>query len=162
MNRTAKTVLGVALVAVAAFGARMLLFGPSDRELIHQALDESIVAGKEGRPGGVLDYLSQSLTVNSEQLVDRRQIADFVRKAKPDVTLGPISPEIQGDMATVLTSVQVKFSGFGMSVDKEIPKVTITLRKESAVKWLVFPASQWRIVSVTVPSESLEGLVPSF
>ncbi len=162
MGKTARILLGLTGLAIVALILRMTLFGPSDRTLIDQALAESIQAGKEGRPGGVLEYLSQSFTFNSDQIVDRRQVADFIRKAKPEVTLGTIDPEIKGDRAEVTTSAHVKVSGLGMSIDRQIPKVTIELKRESAVKWLVFPSSQWRVVSVTAPPESLADLLPSF
>lgn len=162
MGKTARIVSGLIGLALIAFVLRMTLFGASDRVLIDEALAESVQAGKEGRPGGVLEYLSQSFTFNSDQLVDRRQVADFIRKAKPDVTLGSIDPEIKGDSAEVVTSAHVKVSGFGQSIDRQIPKVTIVLQRENATKWLVFPSKQWRVVSVTAPADSLGDILPSF
>lgn len=162
MGKTAKIIVGLVILGLGVLALRMTLFGPSDRELINQALAESVQAGKEGRPGGVLEFLSQNLTYNGEQVVDRRQIADFVRKAKPEVQFGQIDPEIRGEDAQVETSAHVKVSGFGISIDRQIPKVTIVLKRERATRWLVFPSSQWRIVSVSASPEALSDLLPSF
>ncbi|HZH98180.1 MAG TPA: hypothetical protein VEX38_04350, partial [Fimbriimonadaceae bacterium] len=60
----------VAVLAVVFLGmayAAGVFGGPSDKEQIQTALDEAILASKEGRPGGVLDYLSQNFKVNEEQ-----------------------------------------------------------------------------------------------
>jgi len=162
MSRIAKAVLAVVGVVVAITAVKVILFQPSDSQLIETALNESIRAGKEGRPGGVLEYLSRSLTVNSEAMVDRKSIADFVRRAKPDVILRNMRASVEGDRATVVTPVLVKFEGLGMSMEREIPDVTITLQKERGTKWLVLPVTQWRIVEVSGSLESLSGLVQGF
>jgi hypothetical protein len=154
---------GLAVAAVAAALASMWLFQPSDEELIRQALDESVAAGREGRPGGVLEYLSQSFQINTQEPVRRSDIARVVRLNRPKVTLGPWQPRIAGDLAVVETSADVELGGLdgggGGAFDAlKLPKtqfrldsVTIRLRRETDRRWLVVPVKKWRVISVSAP-----------
>lgn len=134
----------------------------SDAELIRNSLDESLRAGREGRPGGVLEFLSRSLTVNDGESVSRRQIARFVRDSKPKVTVENRKPVISpdGETAVILTNVSVNVDYLGMKLDRELPNVEINFRKEPDTQFLVFPATKWRIVSVTAPTLDMSQLLP--
>src|SRR3712207_3308413 len=94
-------------LALAIFGVLVLLIGgriiyglltrPDDQTLIAQALDESIEASKEGRPGGVLDLLSEELKLNEQQVGTKRQIADYIRRFRPEVTVENKKALVTGD-----------------------------------------------------------------
>jgi hypothetical protein len=142
--------------------AAMWLFQPSDEELIRQALEESVAAGREGRPGGVLEYLSESFQINTQEPVRRSDIARVVRLNRPNVTLGPWKSRIAGDLAVVQTSADVELggvdSGGGAFDALKLPKmqfrldsVTIRLRRETDRRWLIVPVKKWRVISVSAP-----------
>lgn len=141
----------LAASAVLLFLAFGLLDKRSDRQLIQEALNESIRASKEGRPGSVLEYLSKSLTFNSEQAGNRQEIGKFIRASRPDVFLQNREPIVRGDTAQLVTPVRIKMSLLGASLDRTIPNVTITLSKEGATKWLIFPTARWRVTNVDAP-----------
>jgi hypothetical protein len=121
----------------------------SDKQLIQEAIDESVLASKEGRPGGVLEYISNSFTMNQEGPVDRREIAKFIKESKPDVEVGPFEPNVTGDVATIRADVSVKISTFGPQI--QLPGVSVKFRKEHATRWLLFPTKKWRIVEAIAP-----------
>ena len=87
MDKRIRTTLIVAGIAGVLLVARAMLFGPSDRELIDAAVKESVLASREGRPGGVLEYLSNSFTLNSESGLDRKEISRFIKSGKPEVVI---------------------------------------------------------------------------
>lgn len=125
-----------------------MFFGPSDRQLIKEALDESVKASREGRPGGVMDYLSSSLKFNEEDTGSRSEIADYVKRARPDIVIEDTTPTISGDTATVVSPVTVTFSLGPASQPVRIERVEITLAKETGTRFLILPAPKWRIRDV--------------
>jgi len=152
MDKRIRTTLIVAGIAGVLLVARAMLFGPSDRELIDAAVKESVLASREGRPGGVLEYLSNSFTLNSESGLDRKEISRFIKSGKPEVVIRNPQPVINGESAEIVTPVHVKFDYLAFKYDQDIPEVRILLQKESATKWLVVPTKKWKIVSVTAPN----------
>lgn len=160
MDKRLRNVLIVAGIAGVLLFARALLFGPSDRQLIDAAVKESVLASREGRPGGVLEYLSNSFTLNSESGLDRKEISRFIKSGKPEVVIRNPEPVISGETAEIVTPVHVKFDYLAFKYDQEIPKVVIQLQKESATKWLVIPTKTWKIVSVTAPDIATTDFVP--
>ena len=59
-------VVGVVLLL---FGGKYVIatyFGPSDEALVKSALAEAVKASKEGRPGGVLDHITDHFKMNSD------------------------------------------------------------------------------------------------
>ena len=121
---------------------------PSDDELIRQALVEAGTGGRDGTPGGVMEYLSRGLTLNDQAAGSRAEIADFIRKAKPEVTFGEIKPTITGDQARVITPVTLSMSLFGASQTQTFSNVEITLQREMGTTYGVIPTPRWRIASV--------------
>ena len=127
------------------------VFGPSDKQLIKEALDVSIKASREGRPGGVMEHLSHSLKYNEEQVGDRTSVADYVKRARPDVIIQDPRPTISGDTAIIVSPVTVKMEMGPVSFPIQIERAVITLSKETGRKFLVFPAPVWRITSIKAP-----------
>lgn len=138
-------------------GFALLRPRPSDEELIGRALDESIRASREGRPGSVLDLLSPSLTVNEEGVPYRREIAEFVRKSRPDVEVRNRKPTISGDVATIESPVRVSSSLPAVPLEHTFERVVITLEKERTREWLVLPGRRWRVTKVTIPEFDVRG-----
>ncbi|MBV6457774.1 MAG: hypothetical protein HONBIEJF_00894 [Fimbriimonadaceae bacterium] len=158
MKRTGWIVAVVVAAVITFFGFR----GPSDRELIDQAITESTRAGREGRPGGVLEYLSKSLKVNQiEYSGSRFDISRFVRESRPDVQLDNRVVEVDEAAGTAIVTASAKVSAsiFGMGeISREIDKVRVHLERQDSRKWLLFPAKIWRIVSVDAPNVDIPSL----
>lgn len=142
-----KWTLGIGAGVIVAALCVPMFFGPSDSKLVREAVDESIKASRDGRPGGVMDYLSRNLKVNEEDVGNRLEIARYIKASRPDIVLQNPTPVIQGDTAKVITPATVTFS-FGNTQPMTIDKVEITLAKETGTRYLVFPAPKWRIVDV--------------
>jgi hypothetical protein len=154
-----KFAIGVVIVLLAIVGLKavMTMNGPSDQVLVRQALTEAIKASKEGRAGGVMDYLSDQLKLN-DQSPERRQIAEFIKNSHPDISVEHPDPVVrEGDgTAQINSPVAIKFSlPMGATIDKTIPNVTMKFEREDARTWLVIPTKQWRLVEVTVPQASI-------
>jgi hypothetical protein len=154
MNKRVWAIVAIVAVAGVLLLLRSSLFGPSDRQLIREAVEQSAQASREGRPGGVLEYLSKSLTFNDIPAESRAEIAKFISQSKPEVEIRNPEPVISGNTAEIVTPVQVKFSYLAFSFDQEIPNVRIVLQKEAGTKWLIVPTKKWRIVSITAPEIS--------
>ena len=144
-------IIASSAVVLAGLTVLFIVTAPSDEDLIRAALEESVQASRDGRAGGVLGHLSPSLTFNGMPVASRAEIADFVRKSRPDVELGPVEPVIEGNVATVVTSVRINVSFLGYSADQKLSGVQIRLARETGVRWLLFPGTKWRISEVTVP-----------
>lgn len=133
--------------------------GPSDKERIQTALNESIQASKEGRSGGVLEYLTDQFSINDQDVGNRRQIGAMIRDSKPDVEITRREPEIFDDNAKIVSPVRVKAKMLGQEFDYSFEDVTILFKKEPSRAWLVLPTHTWRLDKVYLP----EGTVlPSF
>jgi hypothetical protein len=124
----------------------------SDADLISQALDEALQGAKEGKPGPVLDFISGQATLDGQGGASNAQIAEFIRKNKPEVNIPQRTPKIRGDEAAIVSPVTVNVQVLTFKQDLKIENVVIRLKRESATKWGVFPTSRWRIASVETGS----------
>lgn len=128
------------------------VWGPSDQAMIDRALSESVQASKEGRPGGVMDYLADRLKVNSDEF-GSRQVANFIKDSHPDIVI-PRSPAVvSGDQARITTPVSVKASYLGFSIDRKIDNVSLIFQRSEAHEWLFIPVKKWRLSQVLVPQD---------
>lgn len=146
---------------IGAFAGYAAFFGPDDRELIHEALAESIVASREGKPGGVLEYLSRDLTFNDEPVQGNAEISRVISMSRPDVRVINAEPEIFGDRAQIVSPVEIKLSIPGVGVNQRLERVIITFSKEPGTRWLVLPYPKWRISGVStgdIDVSRFEGL----
>lgn len=152
-------VIGVIAVSVVLFIAilRFTVFAPApnDRKLIIEALNESIQASKEGRPGGVLDLLSQKFKINESSPGSRMDIAKFIRDSKPDVEIANENPIVSGDSARIDTPVRVKVDYLNQKMDVPIDNVTLVFQRESGRKYLFIPETRWRLTDVLVPNNAI-------
>lgn len=141
------------LVGGLAFARHMgWIFGESDQVLIERALDESIQASKEGRPGGVMDFLSRELTFNEQQVGNWREVSRFIREQRPDVEVQDRKVVLLGDdRAEMRSPVRLSLKVLGFSQSVTIPEVRIEFEKESGRRYVVFPDRRWRVVRVHAP-----------
>lgn len=140
----------VGLFTFVGFG--MGWFGPkvSDEDQIRVALQDSIRASREGRGGGVLEYLSREFEVNGNKY-GTGAIADQVRKTKPDVTVMKTEPNVIGQLATLDSPVELSLTLPNMKFN--LSKVHFVFEKEESRKWGLFPAHEWKLSKVEVPDE---------
>lgn len=153
-----KIAIGVGVFALLLALAAPFVFAPSDKDLISEALKESIKASREGRPGGVMEYLSGSLKYNQESVSDRGSVADYIKMARPDVIVEDPRPTITGDTATITSPVTVSMEVGPMSFPMRIERAVITFSKETGRKYLILPAPVWRITSISAPEVDMSQL----
>lgn len=146
-----KWIIGSAVVVLLALLAAPMIFRPSDDVLIKEALDESVKASREGRPGGVMDYLSSSLKFNDDDSASRGEIAQYIKRAKPDIVIANPAATINGETASVVSPVTVTFSWGPVSKPIQLDNVEILLAKETGTKFLVVPTVKWRIREIKAP-----------
>lgn len=146
MKRVAIAIGSVLLLAVLA---APFVFAPNDKELIKTAVEESIKASEEGRPGGVLEYISSSMKFNDEG-VDKSSVAQYIKMARPDIKILDPTPSIDGDTATIVSPVVVTMRLGPMETPTRLDRVVITLNRETGRKFFVLPAPVWRVRSVKV------------
>lgn len=154
MNKGLK--IGIALIVIALLALILpmaLSPGKNDQVLIEEALAESIKAGREGRPGSVLDLLSQSFEINGQEVANRNQIARAIRDYKPDVTLERTLAEVQGDTASITSPLKLKLQP-PLNAEYNVPNVVLEFQRENTTKLLIFPDKKWKLTKVTVPPES--------
>ena len=144
-------IIASSAVVLAGLTILFIVTAPSDEELIRTAFEEAVQASRDGEPGGVLEHISRSLTFNGIPVGSRSEIADVIRRIKPDVELGSFEPVIEGDVATVVADVRFNGSFLTYTVDETIHGVQIKLAKEPGTRWLLLPGHRWRISEITMP-----------
>ena len=146
---------GIAGIGLLIFvGVGLFAPQPSDDELIQKALDEAVTAGKEGRPGSVLDFLASDFEVNGQRF-STGEIAARIRKMKPDMKFSNRTPTVTGETASLTSSVALSLA-IGPSVN--IDGVEVKFEKRPATRMLIFPSKKWQVTDVEVPEEAYEQL----
>jgi hypothetical protein len=142
--------LAVLLIALGAIRLGFFSKGPSDSELIRTAMNDAVVAAKEGRAGPVLDFLSDQVTLNDMMTPTKTQIANYIRQNKPEVVVKAEEPVVSGDSASMVTEVHVVVPVPGGSAySQNFKNVTLLFKREAGVQWLILPAKAWRLTKVT-------------
>lgn len=156
-QRVLVTIVSLAVLAIAG----LLLFSrdPSDEQQIRDALRDSIQAGKEGRPGGMLEILSRDFNYDSIPFEQAQAVQRYIRDGKPDVTIDNWLPEIDGDLAVIKTSATVKV-GIPFNTSFTFPDCTLTFRRERASKFLIFPGTKWRLWRADTRNAAASDLIP--
>lgn len=136
---------------------------PDDKAQILQALEAMRIASLEGRPGGVLEYISDSVELPDQPENQwygnspKAQIARFLRQAEiRSIEISNTKVELYGDLAQVTCSVRADlyYPAFG-DMPISFNNVVIEFRRESSRRLLVVPDSTWRVVRfqpVSLPS----------
>ncbi|MFZ4508955.1 MAG: hypothetical protein ACOYON_14800 [Fimbriimonas sp.] len=153
MDTKVKVFVGIVLVSAIFIGkAISMAGGPNDEAQIQDALAASIEASREGRAGGVMDKLSTKFRINNEIPASFRQIAQFIKDAKPDITVAPATPVVSGDEAKMKTSVDFRMKMGDSESKQKFDDVTLIFRKEAAREWVVIPSHKWRLAEVEAGS----------
>lgn len=154
MKRKWNAIVLFAVGVAIAFGL-YVSFGPKpdDQVQIQNALQSAIEAGREGRPGSVLEQLSNSFEINGQQILNRTEVARFIRDQKPDVKVEKTLANVEGDFAVIETPITLEMSG-PLKVKSTIPNVRIEFRREQSRTLLLFPSREWKLSRVEVPPES--------
>ena len=160
MNKILRVVAVVLVVFVVARVGLVLTAHPSDRQQIQEELNRSIEASKEGRPGGVLDMISDKLTFNDQDASENiGQVAEFIKKQHPDVSVENPEPIVTGDVAQIVSPVDLKIDFLGQERSVHLKDVVMIFHREPATRSLVFPTSQWRLSEVKSQSAVNSNIV---
>lgn len=156
-------VFGVVATLVLLLVLRLTLFAPqpNDQALIAQALADSIQASKEGRPGVVLDKLSDRFKVNNASVGSRFDIAKFIRDSKPEITVANRTAVVSGDIAKINSPVQVNINFLNQKFDINAENVTFVFAREDSRTWLIFPTREWKLTDVLVPEDAIPKNYPA-
>jgi hypothetical protein len=140
------------LLLIARIGIGLSSRG-SDKHQIQEALQRSIQASKDGRPGGVLQLLSDRLTFNGQDAKgNMSDVAQFIVKQRPDVEVENSEPVVTGDEARILSPIDIKLDFFGQTKSVHLKQVELVFRKEPVMRYLVFPGSEWKLSDVRAPN----------
>jgi hypothetical protein len=126
-----------------------------DKTQIKEALAEAIKASKEGRPGSVIDKLSENFKVNEES-PGSSQIAGFVKNHHPEVDIKDTDPIVSSDTAQINSDITVKLDL--MPGGWNFKDAQIQFKKEAAMDWWIFPTSKWHLSAVRVRPEDMPNL----
>jgi hypothetical protein len=135
---------------------------PSDETLILQALDEAILASREGRPGGVLDLISSDFRVNDQQEISRRQVIDAVKKSRPKIEVMERDVLVSGEEARIDSAIRATANFLGIERSFNLNEVSLQFRQESDREWLIIPVKKWRLHTVFVPESAYADMVGQF
>lgn len=159
MSRATGIVFAFVGIAALATILRLTLFADRtpDRILIQQALKESIEAGKEGRPGSVVELLSREFEVNGYK-PGASEVSRLVKQYKPEVEVLNQEPSVLGDRADLVSPVRLKLKVAVASQSFDIKDVKFQFEKEHGTQWLFFPTKEWKLRSVELPEDVMNQL----
>lgn len=161
MGNLVKVLLGVAAVIVIALGIWWVTGTKvDDQKLIAKALDDAVEAGRQGRPGGVLENLSFNISVNgTDYSGQQRQIGDFIKKNNPDVSFENKRAVVTENEATIVTPAVIKLSLLGNNMQRHVDNVTLIFRKEDDREWLIFPTRRWKLAQMRIPDTAIADFI---
>ena len=160
--KRAYVVLALVLLIVVGFRVVTATLGrKDDATLIKDSLRQSLEASRKGEAGGVLDLLSNSITLNGEtQSGVTSQVADFIRKQRPDVEVQNQQPIVTGDEARITSPITIKADLPIVGTQSiQMRDVVLTFQRETGRTLLVLPVTKWRLTGITAPPDALSGLV---
>lgn len=134
----------------------------SDEEQIRMALEEMRRASLEGRPGGVLEWVSRSFQTPIAGEWDyrspRQALADALRRSDVEaLTVENVQVEVMGDSARVRCEVRARISYIQQEVMFSGP-LELEFRREVHRRLLVIPERRWMVVSAFVdPNQIMIG-----
>jgi hypothetical protein len=144
----------VAVLGILGFNLYQTFGRPTtDAQLIDEALERSLRDSKEGKPGSALDLLSKRFSINQNELgYDRASIADYIRKAKPDIEVPERHTRVFGDEARVTSPVNLRMEPLG---ERAIPEVTMIFQRQDDRAYGIIPVRRWKLVDVRIPDIAL-------
>jgi hypothetical protein len=161
MTNTGKAVAALLGLAVILGGIKIglsLSNKPSDEKLIHQALNDALEASRKGKPGGVMDFLSNQLKFNDQSIGDQSQIAKVIKESHPEITVADEKVLVTGDEARIVSPVDLKANIFGQSLDQHIDNVTLVFHKEEGRDYFFIPTPKWRLSEVRLPENQVPNV----
>ena len=161
MNRSVKAVGAIGVAILLLLGLKIAVGGQvDDQKLIKESLDEAVKAGREGKPGGVLEKLSLHLKVNGTEVdSSRTDMAKFIRNSRPDIQFDSTHAIVTGNEAKIVTPAHINVEFLGQRMDRNIKEVSLVFQKEDDTKWLVFPSHSWKLKEVTAPPEAIAAFM---
>jgi hypothetical protein len=154
-NKKRNVWIGTVLLIIGLVGFMLFRPKPNDSAQITTALTSAVKASKEGRSGGVMEYLASNVQVNGEKYDVNRQFSEFIRQYHPDIALGAINPKINGDQATVTTDLDISL----LNHDVRMQSVTFTLQKEHETTLLIFHSEEWKVTGASAPAEAYQQII---
>lgn len=161
MKRSTKFALAGALLLAAVL---MVLWRVAavpevpEEQRISERLEEIRLAIEQRDLKTIMDAISKDFDAfgySPERL--RIEIASaFRRGIQPSVRYNAPVIRVSGKQATVDMRVEVWWEDMGTVSHHEPTDIRLTMRKEPARKWLVFPTEKWRVVDVE--GISIDGL----
>lgn len=161
MNRAVWAAIAILIVLIGVRVVVGLKPQEDDRTAIRRVLSESIAASREGRPGGVMDKLSSGLKVNNEEAGSNlREVANFIKKQRPEIVVSNPNPIVTGDEARITSPVEMSVSFLGQTRNIHLKDVTLLFRREDARTFGVVPTKTWKLAEVTGATPSIADLTP--
>jgi hypothetical protein len=150
-------VVGLLIIGKIGLG---FLNQPDDKTLITAAIKEAQSAGKEGRPGGVLEFLDLGqLKVNDMAASGTgRDISNYIKNQKPDIEFTKIEPIVTGEDARLESPATVKIGIAMLSKTVTLPNVVVNLKKVEDREWFIIPRKSWKITEIRAPIEDLMSI----
>lgn len=163
MRKAPLILLGLFIALIAGRFIYGMAVKPSDEQLIQQALKDALDGSKQGRTGSLVDLISSKLAVNGAS-PGVRQVADFVKKSRPDVKLANSEPVVTGDTAQITSDANVSANFLGTTQSIDLKNVQLVFKKEMGTDWMIFPTTKWRLTDVNVSPDQLPAMsgVPGF
>lgn len=150
---------GIVLLLVVGKVGLGYLNQPDDKTLIAEAVKEAQKAGREGRPGGVMDFLSPNLNVNGTPVEGAgSSIKDYIKNQKPDIEFTKVEPQVFGDTARIESPATVKVGIGPISQTITIPDTVIELKREDDKEWFIIPKKSWKITEIRASLADLPSL----
>ena len=140
-------VLLIAVRVAIGFGA-----SPSDQAQIQKALQDSIQASKEGKPGGVMDLLSSQIKFNQQDAGGNMgSVAQFIKNQRPDVEVTNQQAIVTGDTAQITSPVNLKLDFLGQQRTVHLKNVVLIFKREATTHWLILPSKTWKLAEIDAP-----------
>ncbi len=159
MNKATRVLIALGVLGLIGVGLTSLLSGGDDQKLIQDALKASIQAGKEGKPGGVMEMLSMKVKLNDTEFNGgSREIANFIKNSKPDLSFSNSKAIITGDEARIISPAHIEVQILTNKVSRDLSAVTLVFKREDDRAYLIFPAKKWKLTEVIVDPSQIGDL----
>ncbi len=154
-------VAGLAILVLFGVNGIAVLWGKgTDEEQIRKALEEMRVASLEGKPGGVLEWVSRSF---QSPIADewgyrsgRQALAEALRQSDVEsLEVEGVEVEVSGGVARVRCEVRAKVSYRQQEVTFNGP-LELEFRREVHRRLWVIPEEKWMVVSAYVDPNRVE------
>ncbi|MCH8273443.1 MAG: hypothetical protein IH851_01470 [Armatimonadetes bacterium] len=154
-------VVGIAAVfLLVGFNVVAVMIKPGDDEQLRRAMEEMRQASLDGKPGGVLQRLSESFELRTapDEIAQnpRSMIARFIRDADiSELTFSDITTEVEGDTAIVRCNLKTDLTYQGYSWRMDSP-IAVEFRREVERRLFVIPEGKWKVVEVSANLDDMQ------